>query len=64
MPKIINKKIVYKNKRVSIYSKDLKLNSKIEKKFYTFSTYDYVWILVKTNTNKIAIIKHSHMRMY
>ena len=46
-PKIKKKKLIYKNKRLKIYSQNLIYNKIIQKKYFTISTYDYIWIITK-----------------
>ena len=54
-PKIKKRKIIYKNKRLKIFSQNLIYKKKIEKKFFTISTYDYVWIIAKINEKFILV---------
>ena len=46
-PKIKKRKLIYKNKRLKIYSQNLIYNKIIQKKYFTISTYDYIWIITK-----------------
>ena len=54
-PKIKKRKLIYKNKRLKIYSQNLINNKKIQKKYFTISTYDYIWIITKIKKKFVLV---------
>tara|TARA_Y100000389_G_C17445466_1_gene511314 strand:- start:95 stop:613 length:519 start_codon:yes stop_codon:yes gene_type:complete len=54
-PKIKKRKLIYKNKRLKIYSQNLIYNKIIQKKFFTISTYDYIWIIAKIKKKFVLV---------
>ena len=57
MNKILEKKIVYKNKWVKILSKKIKSKFVKENYYYSVIQKDYVWIIVKTDKNLFPLVK-------
>ena len=55
LPKITNRKLVYKNKRLKVFSQRVNYKKTVQKKFFTISTYDYLWVIAKYKKKFILV---------